>query len=806
MNEENSTPVEEYGEDQIRVLKGLEGVRKRPGMYIGNVQNGDALHHLIYEVADNCVDEALAGYASNISITLNSDGSVTVEDDGRGIPVGIIDEEGVSAVEVIMTQLHAGGKFDSNSYKVSGGTHGVGVSAVNAMSDWLEVTVCRNGKQHYIKFDNGEAVEPLKPVGECGDKTGTKIIFMASYDRFNNMRYEWERLEKRFRELSYLNPNLRVFLRDEREDQVVEQEFYSEGGVKEFVEYLDASRNSSMDTPIYISGNLMDVGVEIAFWWNDSYHELVMPYTNNIPQADGGTHVMGYRSALTRTINAYAKEFSPSRNAKVNFNGDDIREGVTCVISIKRPEPDFSSQTKDKLVSTDVQTAVSTLVGEKLMEYLMENPSIAKMILIRISQAAEAREAARKARELSRKKSGLEIASLPGKLADCQEKDPRHSELFIVEGDSAGGSAKQGRDRLNQAVIPLRGKVLNIERARIDKVLGNEQIGTLITALGAGIGRDEFNIEKLRYHKIIIMTDADVDGAHIRTLLLTFFFRQMPEIIENGYLYIAQPPLYKVQRGNAGTYLKDQAELDNFLVQQGAAGALLKLGNGETLAAGDLLRVVNQAKNITTILKKFRNHHWLPAIEHGAIAQVLSPGKIQNDAQGAADKIAERLDMTAQEFERGWIGRPAQDGGLSFRRILRGVEELQTLRKTFLVTAECNKLAAMGDELNEVYQLPATLVLKQKEVAIYSPTDLIKTILDIGQKGLNLQRYKGLGEMNPDQLWETTLDPSERVLLRVKVEDVAEANDLFIRLMGKDVPPRKEFIVENALNVTRAYA
>ena len=806
MNKEVLAAEEGYGEDKIKVLKGLEGVRKRPGMYIGNIQNGDALHHLIYEVADNSVDEALTGHASKISITLNNDGSVTVEDDGRGIPVGIMEEEGVSAVEVIMTQLHAGGKFDTNSYKVSGGTHGVGVSAVNAMSDWLEVTVFRNGKEHYIKFDNGEAIEPLKEIRDCGEKTGTIIVFMASFHRFNNMPYEWDRLEKRFRELSYLNPNLRVILRDEREDPVAEKEFFSEGGVREFVTYLDSSRESKMEAPIYISGSQDDVGVEIAFWWNDSYHEVIMPYTNNIPQADGGTHVAGFRSALTRTINSYAKEFSPSKQTKVNFNGDDIREGLTCVISIKRAEPDFSSQTKDKLVSTDVQTVVSSLVGDKLMEYLMENPAIAKMILTQISQAAEAREAARKARELSRKKSGLDIASLPGKLADCQEKDPRHSELFIVEGDSAGGSAKQGRDRLNQAVIPLRGKVLNIERARFDKVLGNEQIGTLITALGAGIGRDEFDIEKLRYHKIIIMTDADVDGAHIRTLLLTFFFRQMPEIIENGYLYIAQPPLYKVQRGNAGTYLKDQSELEDFLIQQGVAGAYLKLGTGETLASADLLRVIKQAQEIKTILNKFRNHHWLPAIEHGAITQVLSRNTIQNDPQKAADLIANRLDMAALEYERGWIGRPSQEGGLTFRRTLRGVEEFQSLRRVFLSSAECSKLVSMGPELHEIYKLPATLILKQKEVTIFSPSELLETILEIGQKGLNLQRYKGLGEMNPDQLWETTLDPSERILLRVKVEDVAEANDLFTKLMGKDVPPRREFIIDNALNTTQALA
>ncbi len=805
VSENNSAP-EEYGEDHIKVLKGLEGVRKRPGMYIGNVQNGDGLHHLIYEVADNGVDEALAGHAEEISVTLHADGSVSVEDDGRGIPVGVMEEEGASAVEVIMTQMHAGGKFDSNSYKVSGGTHGVGVSVVNALSDWLEVTVWRNGKQHFVRFVHGEAVEPLKAVGDCGDRTGTKVVFMASFGRFNNLSYEWDRLEKRFRELSFLNSHLKVRLRDERETEVREELFYSEGGVREFVAYLDSQRTAAMEAPIYISGNLMDVGVEVAFWWNDSYHELIMPYTNNIPQSDGGTHVMGFRSALTRTINSYAAEFAQSRQAKVRFNGDDIREGMTCVISIKRAEPDFSSQTKDKLVSTDVQTAVSTLVGEKLMEYLLENPSEAKMILTRISQAAEAREAARKARELSRKKSGMDVASLPGKLADCQEKDPRNSELFIVEGDSAGGSAKQGRARMNQAVLPLRGKVLNIERARIDKVLGNEQIGTLITALGAGIGRDEFDVEKLRYHKIIIMTDADVDGAHIRTLLLTFFFRQMPEIIENGYLYIAQPPLYKVQRGNAGTYLKDQSELDEFLIQQGTAGAVLRLGTGETLAAADLLRVVNQAKDVTTILKKFRNHHWRPAIEHGAIAQVFSNNRIQADAQGAADKIAARLDMEAPEYERGWVGRPAQDGGLTFRRTLRGVEEFQTLRRAFLVTPECSKLARMGEELDEVYRLPAELVLKSRAETIYTPTGLLDAILDVGQKGLTLQRYKGLGEMNPDQLWETTLDPSERVLLRVKVEDVAEANDLFIKLMGKDVPPRKEFIIENALNTTHAFA
>ena len=802
---ENIAATETYDEEKIKVLKGLEGVRKRPGMYIGNVQNGDGLHHLIYEVADNGVDEALAGHADQIRIVLHDDGCVSVEDNGRGIPVGIMEEEGKSAVEVIMTQMHAGGKFDSNSYKVSGGTHGVGVSVVNALSDWLEVTVWRNGKEYFVRFEHGEAVEPLKELGPNDEKTGTKVKFKASFDRFNNTNFEWERLEKRFRELSFLNTQLNIVLRDERESESREESFFSEGGVREFVAYLDASRTPLQEESIFITGELDNVGVEIAFWWNDSYHELIMPYTNNIPQSDGGTHVAGFRAALTRTVNSYAAEYGQSsRQIKTRFNGDDIREGMTCVISIKRPEPDFSSQTKDKLVSTDVQTAVSTLVSEKLMEYFLENPAIAKNILIRISQAAEAREAARKARDLTRKKSSLDIASLPGKLADCQEKDPRNSELFIVEGDSAGGSAKQGRTRTNQAVLPLRGKVLNIERARIDKVLGNEQIGTLITALGAGIGRDEFDIEKLRYHKIVIMTDADVDGAHIRTLLLTFFFRQMPEIIENGYLYIAQPPLYKVQRGNSGTYLKDQGELDNFLVQAGSDGALLRLGTGETLAAADLIRVINQAQELKKTLGKFQANHWLPAIEHGAIADIFSKD-IRSNPQKAADRVADRLNMAALEYEKGWEGRPAQDGGLTFRRTLRGVEELQTLRRSFLVTPECQKLVSMAEDLASVYQYPAELIIRQKTERIFAPSQLLAKILEIGQKGLSLQRYKGLGEMNPEQLWETTLDPSERVLLQVKVEDVAEANDLLIKLMGKDVPPRRDFIIENALNASNAY-
>ncbi|MBC7138874.1 MAG: DNA topoisomerase (ATP-hydrolyzing) subunit B [Defluviimonas sp.] len=801
MTDDTRAP-EEYGADSIKVLKGLDAVRKRPGMYIGDTDDGSGLHHMVYEVVDNGIDEALAGHADLVHVKIHADSSVSVRDNGRGIPTDIHTEEGVSAAEVIMTQLHAGGKFDQNSYKVSGGLHGVGVSVVNALSDWLELRVWRNGKEHFARFERGDTVEHLRVVGDAapGEK-GTEVRFLASTTTFSNLDYVYKTLENRLRELAFLNSGVRIILEDERPAEPLRTEFLYEGGVREYVRYLDRSKTPVMADPIYIIGERAGITVEVAMWWNDSYHETVLPFTNNIPQRDGGTHLAGFRGALTRTINAYAQSSGLAKREKVEFTGDDAREGLTCVLSVKVPDPKFSSQTKDKLVSSEVRPAVESLVSEKLGEWFEENPAQAKGIIGKIIEAALAREAARKARELTRRKTAMDVASLPGKLADCQEKDPALSELFLVEGDSAGGSAKQGRERKNQAVLPLRGKILNVERARFDRMLGSDQIGTLITALGTGIGRDEFNLARLRYHKIIIMTDADVDGAHIRTLLLTFFFRQMPALIEAGHLYIAQPPLYKVARGKSEVYLKDQAALDEFLIQQGVEGAMLRLGTGEEITGQDLGRVVEEARVVRRILQAFPTHYPQRIIEQAAIAGALMPGLVDADAQGMADAVARRLDLVALEYERGWQGRPTQDHGLRFTRSLRGVEEVRTLDGTVLRSGEARRLASHTEALQEVYRVPARLVRKDREQLIHGPVELLAAILAEGEKGLSLQRYKGLGEMNPEQLWETTLDPSARTLLQVKVDDLAEADDIFTKLMGDVVEPRREFIQQNALSV-----
>ena len=801
-----------YDADSIKVLKGLEAVRKRPGMYIGDTDDGSGLHHMVYEVVDNGIDEALAGHATAVSVKIHADGSVSVRDNGRGIPVDIHQEEGVSAAEVIMTQLHAGGKFNNtddsgNAYKVSGGLHGVGVSVVNALSEWLELTVWRNDTEYRARFEHGDCVVHVYPVGPAPGMKGTQVRFLASAKTnipegtFSNLEYNFKTLENRLRELAFLNSGVRIIIEDDRPAEPLHTELYYDGGVKEFVKYLDRSKTSVMAEPIYMIGERNGITVEVAMWWNDSYNEMVLPFTNNIPQRDGGTHLAGFRGALTRTINAYAQSSGIAKKEKIDFTGDDAREGLTCVLSVKAPDPKFSSQTKDKLVSSEVRPAVENMVNEKLSEWFEENPANARIIVGKIIEAAMAREAARKARELTRRKTALDVASLPGKLADCQERDPAKSEIFLVEGDSAGGSAKQGRSRANQAVLPLRGKILNVERARFDRMLGSAEIGTLITALGTGIGRDEFNIKKLRYHKVVIMTDADVDGAHIRTLLLTFFFRQMPQLIEGGYLYIAQPPLYKVARGKSEVYLKDQAALEDYLIEMGVEGAVLKLADGQEIAGNDLARVVEGARAFRRVLDAFPTHYPRGILEQAALAGAFDPGQADSDLQNVADTVAKRLNMIALEYEKGWTGRITQDHGIRLSRILRGVEELRTLDGAVLRSGEARRLSTISQQTRNVYSDPARMMRKDREQMVHGPIDLLKSILAEGEKGLSLQRYKGLGEMNPEQLWETTLDPEARTLLQVKIDDLADADDIFTKLMGDVVEPRREFIQQNALNV-----
>jgi DNA gyrase subunit B len=802
MTEEIIGESPEYGADSIKVLKGLEAVRKRPGMYIGDTDDGSGLHHMIYEVVDNAIDEALAGHADRVTVTLLADGSAEITDNGRGIPVGKHTGEGVSAAEVIMTQLHAGGKFDQNSYKVSGGLHGVGVSVVNALSDWLELTIHREGNEHWVRFIDGGRVEaPLitrgpSPMTDKGKPyTGTAVRFMVSSSTFTMTDYDRKTLEHRLRELAFLNSGVHIIFRDERDADVYEIDLMYEGGVKAFVEHLDRQKTPILPDPIYVIGEKDGVTVEAALEWNDSYHENVLCFTNNIPQRDGGTHLAGFRGALTRIINKYANETGIAKKSKVEISGDDAREGLTCVLSVKVPDPKFSSQTKDKLVSSEVRPVVESLMGEKLSEWFEEHPKEAHEIMMKIVEAAAAREAARKARELTRRKSALDISSLPGKLADCQEKDPAKSEIFIVEGDSAGGSAKQGRSRDNQAILPLRGKILNVERARFDKMLSSDQIGTLIMALGAGIGRDEFNIEKLRYHKIIIMTDADVDGAHIRTLLLTFFYRQMPEIIERGYLYIAQPPLYKVTRGRSERYVKDDAELEAYLIGEGTSGETLILGDGTQIGSEDLRDRVRQAANFRASLKRLAQRAPADLIEHAARAGA----RTANAPDETAAATAARLNRLAEEGEDTWEGQ-FEDGGLVLKRTVRGVEELAVLPPALLASQDSVRLAERAAGLAEIYTDPA--ILRQEkggDVPVNGPASLLDAVLNSGRKGLKVQRYKGLGEMNADQLWETTLDSNARTLLQVRVDHADEADDMFTKLMGDVVEPRREFIEEFAL-------
>ncbi len=803
---------ESYGADSIKVLKGLEAVRKRPGMYIGDTDDGSGLHHMVYEVVDNGIDEALAGHATAVTVKIHADSSVSVRDNGRGIPVDIHKEEGVSAAEVIMTQLHAGGKFNNtddsgNAYKVSGGLHGVGVSVVNALSEWLELTVWRNDIEYRARFEHGECVVHVYEVGPAPGMRGTEVRFLAAAKTnipdgtFSNLDYSFKTLEHRLRELAFLNSGVRIIIEDDRPAEPLHTELYYDGGVKEFVKYLDRSKTSIMAEPIYMIGERNGIIIEVAMWWNDSYNEMVLPFTNNIPQRDGGTHMAGFRGALTRTINAYAQSSGIAKREKIDFTGDDAREGLTCVLSVKVPDPKFSSQTKDKLVSSEVRPAVENMVNEKLAEWFEENPQNAKIIVGKIIEAAMAREAARKARELTRRKSALDVSNLPGKLADCQEKDASKAEIFLVEGDSAGGSAKQGRSRANQAVLPLKGKILNVERARFDRMLASQEIGTLITALGTGIGRDEFDIKKLRYHKVVIMTDADVDGAHIRTLILTFFFRQMPQLIEGGFLYIAQPPLYKVARGKSEVYIKDQAALEDYLIDMGVEGAVLALPTGEEIAGADLRRVIDGARQFRRVLDSFPTNYPRGILEQAALAGAFDQGQADADLQAVATTVANRLNLIAPEYEKGWTGRITQDHGIRLSRVLRGVEELRTLDGAVLRSGEARRLAAISRETRDHYRDPAQLTRKDREQLVHGPIDLLKSILAEGEKGLTLQRYKGLGEMNPEQLWETTLDPEARTLLQVKIDDLAEADDIFTKLMGDVVEPRREFIQANALNV-----
>ncbi|MEM1103852.1 MAG: DNA topoisomerase (ATP-hydrolyzing) subunit B [Pseudomonadota bacterium] len=786
----------EYGADAIKVLKGLEAVRKRPGMYIGDTDDGSGLHHMVYEVVDNAIDEALAGYCDEAVITLNEDGSVGVTDNGRGIPVEIHPEEGVSAAEVIMTQLHAGGKFDSNSYKVSGGLHGVGVSVVNALSDWLELRIRRGGRSYFIRFEHGEAVAPLEDVGPTDDGTGTEIKFFPSASIFSSIEFDFDTLERRLRELAFLNSGVSVVLRDHRRMEKREERMAYEGGLTAFVKYLDASKTALIPEPITLQAERDDIVIDVAMWWNDGYHEKVLCFTNNIPQRDGGSHLAGFRGALTRVVNAYAQSSGLAKKEKVTLSGDDSREGLTCVLSVKVPDPKFSSQTKDKLVSSEVRPAVEGAVGERLSQWFEEHPNEARSIVQKVIEAAAAREAARKARELTRRKGAFDIAGLPGKLADCQERDPAKSELFLVEGDSAGGSAKQARNRENQAVLPLRGKILNVERARFDKMLSSNEIRALITALGAGIGRDDFDIEKLRYHKIIIMTDADVDGAHIRTLLLTFFYRQMPEVIERGHLFIAQPPLFKVTRGRSERYVTDERELEDYLLSEGARDAALQLADGEQIASDDLLSVADDARAVRAALDAFPQKYPRTLLEQAALAGAFAGADASEDAASA---IAARMDALEESFEQGWRGSVV-DGGYLLERELRGVREALALDAELLASGDGARLHRAAAKLLDMFAKPAALIRKEEETPIFGPRGLIDALMEAGQKGVALQRYKGLGEMNPDQLWETTLDENARALLQVRIQEGDLADDMFSKLMGDIVEPRREFIQDNALN------
>ena len=791
----------EYDADSIQVLRGLDAVRKRPGMYIGDTDDGSGLHHMIYEVVDNAIDESLAGHCDLVEVILNGDGSATIRDNGRGIPVDTHQEEGVSAAQVIMTQLHAGGKFNQNSYKISGGLHGVGVSVVNALSETLDLRVWRDDKEHAMRFFDGEPEADLKVIGDAVGKSGTEITFKPSASTFTNTKFDLSRLEHRLRELAFLNSGVHIQLKDDREvePKIIDLEY--EGGLTAFVSYLDKS-HQALHSPFVLASEREGITVELAMEWTDSYHETMLCFTNNIPQRDGGAHLAGFRAALTRTVNAYAVESGISKKEKAQLSGEDAREGLTCVLSVKVPDPKFSSQTKDKLVSSEVRPVVEAAVSDKLQQWFEEHPADARKIVSKAYEAAAAREAARKARDLTRRKGALDISSLPGKLADCQERDPALAELFLVEGDSAGGSAKQGRVRKTQAILPLKGKILNVERARFDKMLSSQEIGTMIAALGTSIGPDEFDISKIRYHKIIIMTDADVDGSHIRTLLLTFFFRQMPELIEAGYLYIAQPPLYRAKRGQSETYLKDDKELDDYLTRNGSEGATLHLSNGSSLAGNDLVSLVEKARQAKAMIEVLSRRIGSQIVtEQCAIAGVMGPQGFDH-AKDAASYVAQRLNQLSNNLKQGWTGEfNESEQNITFKRTVRGVTEVYVLDAQLIKTPEARELDSMVGDLQEAYGKPAVLETKDSKETIDGPTKLSELIQQIGKKGLAVNRYKGLGEMNPDQLWETTLDPNQRTLLQVKINHSEEAAEVFSTLMGDVVEPRRDFIQENALKV-----
>ncbi|TBW40440.1 DNA topoisomerase (ATP-hydrolyzing) subunit B [Siculibacillus lacustris] len=797
----SKTGADDYGADSIKVLKGLDAVRKRPGMYIGDTDDGSGLHHMVYEVVDNAIDETLAGWATEVYVSLNADGSVTVRDDGRGIPTDIHTEEGVSAAQVIMTQLHAGGKFDQNSYKVSGGLHGVGVSVVNALSVVLDLTIWRDDKRHFMRFRHGVPEEDLKVVGSAPGRRGTEVTFTPSTDTFTHVDFDFATLEHRLRELAFLNSGVNIIFEDHRGAEARTVNLHYEGGLVEFVRWLDRAKKPALSSPLYTKSERDGITVECALWWNDSYHEQMLCFTNNIPQRDGGTHLAGFRASLTRQVTGYADSSGLMKKEKVSLTGEDCREGLTCVLSVKVPDPKFSSQTKDKLVSSEVRPVVENLLNAALSTWFEEHPAEARVVVGKVVEAAAAREAARRARELTRRKGVLDVASLPGKLADCSEKDPAKSELFIVEGDSAGGSAKQGRNRENQAVLPLRGKILNVERARFDKMLSSEMIGTLITALGTSIGADEFNIEKIRYHKIIIMTDADVDGAHIRTLLLTFFYRQMPELIDRGYLYIAQPPLYKVTRGKSEQYLKDQKTFEDYLIHQGLDDTRLVLGTGEEIAGMDLAALADECRQVRHVVDNLHHRYSGAIVEQATICGALDKRVLDDPerAATAAAALATRLDTLADSYEKGWSGHVGEDGGIVVTRTLRGVAETRILDAGLIGSLDARRLDAHAARLSEVFSTPTSLRRKESTIAVHGPIELLTAIFAQGRKGITMQRYKGLGEMNPEQLWETTLDPNMRSLLQVRVREADDAGEIFTRLMGDEVEPRRDFIIENAL-------